>query len=486
MNMYFVYADGHIVTPEVGTILEGITRSSIIELAGKLGHQVEERKFSVDEWRDGVASGDIVEVFACGTAAVVTPVGQLRWDGGEVGERRRRRRRADHADPPGAGRHPVRPGRRHVRLDAPGLLTRLTLSYRSAARPGFGVRPVTLVGVTVSSGSPRPQAPPGLTVGGYTLLTRLGEGGMGVVHLARKPGGERVALKVLRPHIVGDDEARARLAREVSSLQPDPQQVGGRDRRRRPVGADPVRGHPLRARLLAARPGAGGGPGQRRRPDLAGPLAGRGHRQRARRRRAPPRRQAVQRADGGPDPDPHRLRPGPRRRRPQAHPHRLAARHARLPRRPRSSTATTRRPPPTSTRGPRPSRTPASAGRRSAPGPSMAIMDRVRRGEHDLTGLPDALRQVVERRARPRPGAAAEPRPDPRPARPRRTTPRTAAALAGRGRPTSPRTCSRCRWRSRRRRAWRRGPRPTTAATEVRPTAGRPRPPGRPGQPVQP
>ncbi len=72
--------------------------------------------------------------------------------------------------------------------------------------------------MTVSSGQPRPQAPPGLVVGGYTLLTRLGEGGMGVVHLARMPGGQRVALKVLRPHIVGDDEARARLAREVSSL----------------------------------------------------------------------------------------------------------------------------------------------------------------------------------------------------------------------------------------------------------------------------
>ncbi|MEO6509398.1 MAG: branched-chain amino acid aminotransferase [Nocardioides sp.] len=85
MNMYFVYADGHIVTPETGTILEGITRSSIIDLAGKLGHQVEERKFSIDEWRDGVTSGEIVEVFACGTAAVVTPVGQLRWDGGEAG-----------------------------------------------------------------------------------------------------------------------------------------------------------------------------------------------------------------------------------------------------------------------------------------------------------------------------------------------------------------------------------------------------------------
>lgn len=84
MNMYFVYADGHIVTPATGTILEGITRSSIIELAGKLGHQVEERKFSIDEWREGVTSGDIVEVFACGTAAVVTPVGSLKWDGGEA------------------------------------------------------------------------------------------------------------------------------------------------------------------------------------------------------------------------------------------------------------------------------------------------------------------------------------------------------------------------------------------------------------------
>ncbi len=84
MNLYFVYADGHIVTPETGTILEGITRSAIIELAGKKGHQVEERKFSIDEWRDGVAGGDITEVFACGTAAVVTPVGTLRWEGGEV------------------------------------------------------------------------------------------------------------------------------------------------------------------------------------------------------------------------------------------------------------------------------------------------------------------------------------------------------------------------------------------------------------------
>ena len=69
-------------------------------------------------------------------------------------------------------------------------------------------------GVTTS-----PQAPPpGLTVGGYALRARLGEGGMGVVHLGQKPGERPVAIKVLRPHIVGDDEARRRLAREVSSL----------------------------------------------------------------------------------------------------------------------------------------------------------------------------------------------------------------------------------------------------------------------------
>jgi branched-chain amino acid aminotransferase len=87
MNLYFVHDDGTIVTPETsGTILEGITRSSIIELCGKLGHRVEERSISIDEWRDGVASGRIAEVFACGTAAVVTPVGTLKWRGGQAGD----------------------------------------------------------------------------------------------------------------------------------------------------------------------------------------------------------------------------------------------------------------------------------------------------------------------------------------------------------------------------------------------------------------
>jgi len=63
------------------------------------------------------------------------------------------------------------------------------------------------------------QKPEETRIGGYRLIARIGEGGMGVVHLAQAPDGSRVALKVLRPHIVGDDEARERLAREVNSLR---------------------------------------------------------------------------------------------------------------------------------------------------------------------------------------------------------------------------------------------------------------------------
>ena len=86
MNIYFLYADGRLVTPALtGTILEGVTRSSILTLSKELGLAPEERTVTLDEWRTGVASGDNTEVFACGTAAVITPVGRLVWDGGEVG-----------------------------------------------------------------------------------------------------------------------------------------------------------------------------------------------------------------------------------------------------------------------------------------------------------------------------------------------------------------------------------------------------------------
>jgi branched-chain amino acid aminotransferase len=85
MNLYFVHSDGSIVTPSLsGSILEGVTRDSILALAHDLGHEVIERRVSIDEWRDGTADGTITEVFACGTAAVVTPVASLKWEGGEA------------------------------------------------------------------------------------------------------------------------------------------------------------------------------------------------------------------------------------------------------------------------------------------------------------------------------------------------------------------------------------------------------------------
>jgi branched-chain amino acid aminotransferase len=84
MNLYFVTADGRLITPELGTILEGVTRGSILTLAKELGLSIEERPVDIAEWREGVASGAVTEVFACGTGAVVTPVGRLVWDGGEV------------------------------------------------------------------------------------------------------------------------------------------------------------------------------------------------------------------------------------------------------------------------------------------------------------------------------------------------------------------------------------------------------------------
>ena len=85
MNLFFVQSDGSIVTPELsGSILEGVTRDSIMQIARDLGYDVVERRVSIDEWRDGTADGSITEVFACGTAAVVTPISSLKWDGGEA------------------------------------------------------------------------------------------------------------------------------------------------------------------------------------------------------------------------------------------------------------------------------------------------------------------------------------------------------------------------------------------------------------------
>ena len=85
--------------------------------------QVEEGRITTDEWEAGCADGTISEVFACGTAAVVTPVGQVKHAHGVVPRRRRRAGRGDHEAPRGAARHPAGHRVRPARLDAPGRLT---------------------------------------------------------------------------------------------------------------------------------------------------------------------------------------------------------------------------------------------------------------------------------------------------------------------------------------------------------------------------
>ena len=59
-----------------------MTRDSILQVASDLGIDAQEERISVDDWREGNASGEITEVFACGTAAVITPVGQVKWRAG--------------------------------------------------------------------------------------------------------------------------------------------------------------------------------------------------------------------------------------------------------------------------------------------------------------------------------------------------------------------------------------------------------------------
>jgi branched-chain amino acid aminotransferase len=79
MNVFYVYADGTLVTPPLtGTILPGIIRDSVLTLARDKGLRVVERPYSFEEWRADAASGRLTEAFACGTAAVLTPIGTVR------------------------------------------------------------------------------------------------------------------------------------------------------------------------------------------------------------------------------------------------------------------------------------------------------------------------------------------------------------------------------------------------------------------------
>ena len=87
MNLYFVYgrgADARIMTPQLtGTLLPGVTRDSLLKVAANLGIPASEDRISVEQWRDACAAGEISEVFACGTAAVITPVGFVKSAAGD-------------------------------------------------------------------------------------------------------------------------------------------------------------------------------------------------------------------------------------------------------------------------------------------------------------------------------------------------------------------------------------------------------------------
>ncbi len=80
MNIFFVIND-EIITPELnGSILPGITRKTVIELARHWNEKVSERKISIDELMQAHAAGKLQEVFGAGTAAVISPVGQVKYN----------------------------------------------------------------------------------------------------------------------------------------------------------------------------------------------------------------------------------------------------------------------------------------------------------------------------------------------------------------------------------------------------------------------
>lgn len=80
-NLIFVI-DGKVVTPSIrNTVLDGVTRDTILQLARKAGYEVEERRVSVKEVIEGIENGKLTDAFAAGTAATVTPIGQISYEG---------------------------------------------------------------------------------------------------------------------------------------------------------------------------------------------------------------------------------------------------------------------------------------------------------------------------------------------------------------------------------------------------------------------
>jgi branched-chain amino acid aminotransferase len=81
--MFFMIGDELITSPLTGSILPGVTRDSVIRLAGSWGVKVSERRLAMDEIVAAIADGTMREAFASGTAAIVSPVGQIYYRGTE-------------------------------------------------------------------------------------------------------------------------------------------------------------------------------------------------------------------------------------------------------------------------------------------------------------------------------------------------------------------------------------------------------------------
>lgn len=80
MNIFFVFHDGRITTPPLlDTVLPGITRDCVLTLADEAGHRVVEAPYTIEQWRDDAAAGQLREVFACGTAATIAGIGRVRY-----------------------------------------------------------------------------------------------------------------------------------------------------------------------------------------------------------------------------------------------------------------------------------------------------------------------------------------------------------------------------------------------------------------------
>ena len=129
MNVYLITTDNELITPELtGSILEGVTRDSILTLAAEFGLTPVERRIGIDELLDGIGSGKVTELFACGTAAVVNSDRHAEKRDGQLPGRLGCERRDHPRDSSAAAGHPVRPCGGQVRLAPPRPLTRLVAS----------------------------------------------------------------------------------------------------------------------------------------------------------------------------------------------------------------------------------------------------------------------------------------------------------------------------------------------------------------------